>query len=195
MLDCLRATETKFSACELASIATGATQRARRSRKSMNGAPLLRPRGRRPGRAPRPRWGRSGGAGADSGVISRPRRDNGVALVCLTLLQMVSRPPPLFSFSSPAFKPLPSSSFPFHLLSLFAFLLCHSGKRLQHCRGGCSAGAEDFFFFLICVIVRAGPSPWIHAHVQIYNTARHKMFAPNQKGGLRGWNAHGPVAS
>lgn len=138
-----------MSTCVLASIATSGTQHARRGGGSMNGA-LPRSRGRKRPKA-RPGTRTGSGCGADRAapsvdVKSRLWHDNGVALVGLTLLRMVLRPLPLFSFASPAFKTLPS--FSLYLLSLFAFLLCRSGKRLQHCRGGCTAGAGEFFFNL-----------------------------------------------
>lgn len=148
LLDCLHATETKFSACELASIATSVTQRARRTAKSMNGALLLRPRG---GRRPKDRPGSGCGVGTgwvapSVDVRGRFRHDNGVALVCLTLLQMVSRPPPLFSFASSAFEPLPAFSFSFYLLSV-CFSLLSLGKEVAALQRWVYCGGRGFFFF------------------------------------------------
>lgn len=90
-----------------------------------------------------------------------------------------SLPPSLFLFAAQylsTFHPLFSLSlFTFYLLSLslslcllfssFLSLSVSLRKRLQHCRGGCTAGAEEIFLFFISVIVRASPSPWIHTHI------------------------------
>lgn len=167
LLDCLRAREPKFSACELASIATSAARRARRTAKSMNGALLLRPRGRRrPKDPPGSRCGVGTSWVAPSvDVKGRLRHDNGVALVCLTLLQMVSRPPPLFSFASPAFELLPVFSFSFYLLSV-CFSLLSLGKEVAALQRWVYCGGR-FFFFNLCYCQSWPFTLDTHAHTDI----------------------------
>lgn len=181
LLNCPCAMETNFSSCELASIATGATRRARRAVKSMNGAPLLRLLRPRGGRGPKDRPSSSCGVGtgwvaASVDVKGKLRHDNGLALVCLTLLQMVSRPPPLFSFALRLLNPSPLSFFRsiFYLCLLFSSVTRERGCSIAEV--GVLRGQRIFFK---SVLLSELARHLGYTHLQIYNTASHEIVAPN----------------
>lgn len=180
-------TQSEFSACELASIATSATQSASQPGGAVNerhSARAIRKwvqawcqiwvkRARRYADVQR-QWaialvmGRAGRVTMSTGMWMTNNVNSNFQSLCLFSYCFPFHPPLFFvCCSASTYLSSPDLSLFAFLLSSFSSVCVSMRKRLRHCGGGCWAGAWESFFFLSVCYCQSRPIT-LDTHTQTY---------------------------